>query len=56
MARVSVSGATQNGEQFVIVMGGGFSRDSSAAGNRLFMLDAITGKPVRALNAPRISK
>jgi type IV pilus assembly protein PilY1 len=43
VARVRVSGAAQNGEHFVIVVGGGFSRDSSAAGNHVFMLDAATG-------------
>jgi type IV pilus assembly protein PilY1 len=46
VARVRVSGATQNGEHFVIIVGGGFSRDLSAAGNRLFMLDAASGRPL----------
>ncbi|MEJ0035613.1 MAG: PQQ-binding-like beta-propeller repeat protein [Gammaproteobacteria bacterium] len=44
VARVRIAGATQNGERFVIVVGGGFSRDSSAAGNHLFMLDAASGR------------
>lgn len=44
VARVRVGGATQNGEHFVIVVGGGFSRDSSAEGNRVFMLDAASGR------------
>ena len=43
VARVRVGGATQNGEHFVVIVGGGFSRDASAAGNRLFMLDAASG-------------
>jgi type IV pilus assembly protein PilY1 len=43
VARVRVAGSTQNGEHFVIVVGGGFSKDSSAAGNHLFMLDAASG-------------
>ena len=44
IARVRVAGATQNGEHFVVLVGGGFSRDSTAAGNHLFMLDAATGR------------
>lgn len=46
VARVGVAGATQNGEHFVIIVGGGFSRASSAAGNHLFMLDAASGRPL----------
>jgi type IV pilus assembly protein PilY1 len=46
VTRVRVAGATQNGEHFVIVVGGGFSPDSSGAGNRLFMLDAASGRPL----------
>jgi type IV pilus assembly protein PilY1 len=44
VARVRVSGVAQNGEHFVIVVGGGFSRDAGAAGNRVFMLDAASGR------------
>jgi len=44
VARVRVSGAAQNGEHLVIVVGGGFSRDSGAAGNRVFMLGAASGR------------
>jgi type IV pilus assembly protein PilY1 len=43
VARVRIAGVTQNGEHFVIIVGGGFSRDASATGNHLFMLDAATG-------------
>jgi type IV pilus assembly protein PilY1 len=44
VARVRIAGATQNGEHFVVIVGGGFSHDSAAAGNRLFMLDAASGR------------
>jgi len=44
VARVRVAGAAQNGEHFVIVVGGGFSQESSGAGNHLFMLDAASGR------------
>jgi type IV pilus assembly protein PilY1 len=44
VARVRVAGASQNGEHFVVIVGGGFSRDSSAAGNHIFMLDASSGR------------
>jgi type IV pilus assembly protein PilY1 len=44
VARVRVSGVTQNGEHFVIVVGGGFSREASGTGNHLFMLDAASGR------------
>ena len=44
VTRVRVAGVAQNGEHFVIVLGGGFSPDSSGAGNRLFMLDAASGR------------
>ena len=46
IARVRIAGATQNGEHFVVIVGGGFSPDSSAAGSHLFMLDAATGRPL----------
>ena len=43
-----VAGAAQNGEHFVLVVGGGYPASSSgggaAGGNRLFMMDAATGK------------
>jgi type IV pilus assembly protein PilY1 len=44
VARVRIGGAAQNSEHFVVVVGGGFSRDASATGNHLFMLDAATGR------------
>jgi len=47
IARVRVGGATQNGEHFVLVLGGGYSgADNDGAGgvgNRLFVVDAATG-------------
>lgn len=44
IARVRIASATQNGEHFVVIMGGGFSRETSGAGNRIFMLDASSGR------------
>jgi type IV pilus assembly protein PilY1 len=55
VARVRISGATQNGEHFVLIVGGGYAGDAAnaeaegaggtiATGNRLFMLDAATGQ------------
>lgn len=45
IARVRISGAAQNGEHFVIIIGGGYANATSvSAGNRIFMLDAATGQ------------
>jgi type IV pilus assembly protein PilY1 len=43
VARVRVAGASQNGEHFVVIVGGGYTRDAAAAGNHVFMLDASNG-------------
>ncbi len=42
IARVRVGGATQNGEHFVLIFGGGYGQD--AGGNRIFMVDAASGR------------
>ena len=59
VARVRIAGAAQNGEHFVLVIGGGYARRRRAdvraeagrcvnaarrLGNRLFMVDAATGR------------
>lgn len=44
IARVKVSGATQNGEHFVLILGGGYDARANASGNRIFMVDAATGR------------
>ena len=47
IARVRISGAAQNGEHFVLIVGGGYANATPAnAGNRIFMLDAATGQPL----------
>ena len=50
VARVRVQGATQNGERFVLIFGGGYDGaqenyeyTTDSSGNRLFMVDAQTG-------------
>lgn len=44
LARVRIGGTRQDAQAFVLIVGGGFSPDSSAAGNRILMLDAATGR------------
>ncbi|MEJ1966736.1 MAG: hypothetical protein WDO56_36405 [Gammaproteobacteria bacterium] len=44
VARVRVARSAQNGEHFVLFIGGGFVRGSPATGNRIMMLDAATGR------------
>jgi type IV pilus assembly protein PilY1 len=43
IARVRVGGETQNGEHFVLIVGGGYDSRMNGTGNRVFMLDAATG-------------
>lgn len=43
LARVRVGGAAQNGEHFVLFLGGGYD-EASALGNRIFMVDAASGE------------
>ncbi len=43
VARVRIAGAAQNGEHFVLILGGGFVSGSPGTGNRVLMLDAATG-------------
>jgi type IV pilus assembly protein PilY1 len=43
IARVRVAGATQNGEHFVLVIGGGYDKSANHRGHRIFMVDAATG-------------
>lgn len=42
IARVRIAGARQNGEHFVLIFGGGYTKDAPTA-NRIFMVDAATG-------------
>lgn len=42
IARVRVGGASQNREQLVVIVGGGYD-ETSTSGHRLYMLDAATG-------------
>jgi type IV pilus assembly protein PilY1 len=44
VARVRIGSASQNGEKFVIFVGGGTAGGAVGDGNRLFMLDAATGR------------
>jgi type IV pilus assembly protein PilY1 len=44
IARVRIAGTRQDPQHFVVIVGGGFSPDSSATGNRILMLDAATGR------------
>jgi len=44
LARVKVAGEVQNGEDFVLILGGGYDARANASGNRVFMLDAATGR------------
>jgi type IV pilus assembly protein PilY1 len=43
IARVRVSGESQNGEHFALVLGGGYDTRTNTSGNRLFIVDAATG-------------
>lgn len=44
LARVRIAGAKQNAQASVLIVGGGFSPDSSDTGNCILMLDAATGR------------
>ena len=44
VARVRVAGTAQNGEHFVLLVGGGFVSESATMGNRILMLDAASGR------------
>lgn len=44
IARVRIAGDTQNGERFVLVLGGGYDGLMNKSGNRLFVIDAATGR------------
>jgi type IV pilus assembly protein PilY1 len=44
LARVRIAGEVQNGEHFVLLIGGGYGDGTGEAGKRLFMLDAATGR------------
>jgi type IV pilus assembly protein PilY1 len=44
IARVRIAGTRQDAQAFVVIVGAGFSPDSSATGNRILMLDAATGR------------
>src|SRR5690606_12095175 len=49
ITRVNVSGASQNSQKLVLVMGGGYDvaqdggNGGDSVGNRLFMVDALSG-------------
>jgi type IV pilus assembly protein PilY1 len=62
ITRVKVTDATQNGENFVLIMGGGyddaeenynFTRDTT--GNRIYMIDAVSGRPLWSAGGPSSS-
>jgi type IV pilus assembly protein PilY1 len=42
IARARIAGAAQNGEHFVLVFGGGY--DAAGGGNRIFIVDAASGR------------
>ncbi len=47
ITRARIGGATQNGERFVLVFGGGLGNGTGSGtgkGNRIFMVDAATGR------------
>ena len=44
IARMKIGGEMQNGEYFVLVLGGGYDTRTSTSGNRLFIVDAATGR------------
>jgi len=66
LARVRIADAAQNGEHFVLILGGGLDEDAMArpsegaegaawvvgAGNRLLMLDAATGELLWSAGGP----
>ena len=52
IARVKVAGATQNGEHFVLIIGGGYAEAASPNGRRLFMVDAATGHLLWSAGGP----
>lgn len=43
IARVRIAGAAQNGEHFVLILGGGYDDVASRSGHRVFIVDAATG-------------
>jgi type IV pilus assembly protein PilY1 len=44
IARVKVGGEVQNGEHFVLVLGGGYDKQANTSGNRVFIVDAASGR------------
>jgi type IV pilus assembly protein PilY1 len=44
IARVKVGGEIQNGEHFVLVLGGGYDTRTDTSGNRLYIVDAADGR------------
>lgn len=59
IARVRVQGATQNGENLVLIIGGGYDDAQQnyqftpdASGNRIFMVDAASGALLWSAGAP----
>jgi type IV pilus assembly protein PilY1 len=51
IARVRIAGAAQNGEHFVLIVGGGYHETLSSA-RRIFMVDAATGQLLWYAGAP----
>jgi type IV pilus assembly protein PilY1 len=59
ITRVNVGGATQNGEKFVLIMGGGYddaqenyNYTADSSGHRIFMVDAKSGAPLWSAGGP----
>ena len=44
IARVRIAGAAQNSEHFVLILGGGYDDTPGRSGNRIFMVDAASGR------------
>ena len=44
IARVRIAGAAQNSEHFVLILGGGYDGTPGRSGNRIFMVDAASGR------------
>jgi type IV pilus assembly protein PilY1 len=59
VAKVNISGATQNADKFVLIFGGGYedSQDNEAyntdlSGNRIYMVDAVSGALLWSAGGP----
>jgi len=55
IARVRVGGELQNGEHFVLILGGGYDAHANTRGNRVFIVDAATGRKLWAAGGEGIN-